>query len=248
MSHIVTEQTDAVLTVRFARPEKKNALTRAMYEAICEAFQKAQGDSSVRVMLITGTPGVFTGGNDLMDFLGDPPTGENSPVFRFLRWLVTFEKPLVASVDGPAIGIGTTMLMHCDAAIVTPRAHLQMPFTKLGLVPEAASSVLLPMIVGAVRARHWLLSGCAISGEEAYRAGLASHIAAPEELEARTAQVVQELASRPPEAMRASKMLLREPMNDMVLSALVREAGIFTERLVSQEAIAAMSSFFERKK
>jgi enoyl-CoA hydratase/carnithine racemase len=176
MSNITTEQKDGVLTVRFARIEKKNALTRAMYESLCDAFKKAEDSDDVRVLVLAGQEGIFTAGNDLADFLADPPSGEESPVFRFLRALVSFPKPLVASVDGPAIGLGTTLLLHCDAVVVTTRALLKMPFTQLGLVPEAASSALLPLIVGPVLARYWLLSSTGISGEEAYRTGLASHI------------------------------------------------------------------------
>jgi enoyl-CoA hydratase/carnithine racemase len=248
MSNITTEQKDGVLTVRFARIEKKNALTRAMYESLCDAFKKAEDSDDVRVLVLAGQEGIFTAGNDLADFLADPPSGEESPVFRFLRALVSFPKPLVASVDGPAIGLGTTLLLHCDAVVVTTRALLKMPFTQLGLVPEAASSALLPLIVGPVLARYWLLSSTGISGEEAYRTGLASHITSPEDLAARTWLVASEFASRPVLAMRESKKLMRAPFQSIVLEALTREAAMFTERLAHPEAVAAMMSFFEKKK
>ena len=157
--HVVRETEGAVCTLRFDRPAKKNALTVAMYQDLVATLRAVREDPAIRVVRFAGAPGIFTAGNDLGDFMMRPPTGEDSPVLQLLMLLVGFEKPLVAAVDGPAVGLGATMLLHCDLVVATERTRLQMPFVKLGLVPEAASSLLLPRVAGLQRASEWLLLG-----------------------------------------------------------------------------------------
>lgn len=247
MSQITVDSLEAVRVIRLARPEKKNAITEAMYAALHEALDAAREDASVRVVLLGGAPGMFTAGNDLADFLQHPPTGEDSPVFRFLHALVEFPKPIVVAVDGAAIGIGTTLLLHCDLVVATPRASFALPFAKLALVPEAGSSFLLPLVAGYHRAAEWLLLGEPFSGEEAHRAGLVNRLVAPEALEETAMSLAQALAALPPEAVQLSKRLLRDPLHDATMGTIRREAAVFVERLKSAEARQAFQAFFMRK-
>lgn len=250
MSEHITSATahdGAVAVLRFARPAKRNAITVAMYEALTAALAAAVADEAVRAVVFLGADGVFTAGNDLKDFMANPPTGEDSAVFRLLQALVDCPKPLVAGVDGAAVGIGTTMLLHCDLVVASDRARFQMPFVKLGLVPEGASSVLLPARVGMQRASEWLLLGEPFGAQEAHAAGLVNAVVAPAEVEARAMAYASALADRPPEAVRLAKALLRDPQRPMVHEALAREGAVFIERLQSPEAHAAFMTFFARK-
>ncbi len=247
MSHITVDTLDAVRVLRLARPEKKNALTVEMYAALHDALAAAREEAAVRVVVVAGAPGVFTAGNDLGDFLQHPPTGEDSAVFRFLHALVEFPKPVVAAVDGPAIGIGTTLLLHCDLVVATARATLALPFAKLALVPEAGSSFLLPLLAGYHRAAEWLLLGEPFSGEDAHRAGLVNRLVAPEALEDTALALARALAALPPEAVQLSKRLLRDPLHDATMATIRREAAVFVERLQSAEARQAFQAFFARK-
>jgi enoyl-CoA hydratase/carnithine racemase len=246
MSQILVDTVEAVRVVRFARPEKKNAITEAMYAALHEALVAAREDSAVRAVLLGGAPGVFTAGNDLADFLQHPPTGEDSAVFRFLRALVEFPKPVVVAVDGAAIGIGTTLLLHCDLVVATSRARFALPFAKLALVPEAGSSFLLPLVAGYHRAAEWLLLGEPFSGEEAYRAGLVNRLVEPEALEQTAMAMASALAALPPEAVQLSKRLLRDPLHDTTIATIRREAAVFVQRLQSAEARQAFQAFLSR--
>ena len=250
MSEHITSATahdGAVAVLRFARPAKRNAITVAMYEALTAALHAAIADEAVRAVVFLGADGVFTAGNDLKDFMANPPTGEDSAVFRLLQALVDCPKPLVAGVDGPAVGIGTTMLLHCDLVVASDRARFQMPFVKLGLVPEGASSVLLPGRVGMQRASEWLLLGEPFSAQDAYAAGLVNAVVAPAEVDARAMAYAAALADRPPEAVRLAKALLRDPQRAQVHEALAREGAVFIERLQAPEAHAAFMTFFARK-
>lgn len=247
MNHISVESIDAVRVIRIARPEKKNALTEAMYGALHEALSAAREDEAVRVVLLGGAPGMFTAGNDLADFLQHPPTGEDATVFRFLMALVEFPKPVVVAVDGPAIGIGTTLLLHCDLVVATTRATFALPFAKLALVPEAASSFLLPLVAGYHRAAEWLLLGEPFTGEQAHQAGLVNRLVEPERLDETAIAMAQALAARPPEAVRLSKRLLRDPLHDVTVATIRREAAVFVERLQSAEARRAFEAFFARR-
>lgn len=251
--HVRAERDGAVLRLTLARPEKKNALTRDMYAALADALTGASADEGVRAVVLTGDGGAFTGGNDLADFLMDPPAGtdtpegdgEASPVFAFLHVVSTFPKPLVAAVEGAAVGIGTTVLLHCDLVYVAPSARFRMPFVDLGLVPEAASSLLLPQIAGHVRAAEWLLLGEPFGADEALAAGLVNEIVTDPLV--RAIERAQALAAKPPEAVRLSKALLRRPTEAAVQAAMEEEGARFVERLASPEAQAAFMAFFARR-
>lgn len=169
---ILVEREDGLLTLRLNRPDKMNALTRTMYAGLADALEAAQEDRSVRVVLITGNAECFTSGNDIVDFLQEPPSGPDSAVFRFMRALMEFTKPVVAAVAGPAVGIGTTLLLHCDQVFIAKGAKLKMPFVNLGLCPEFGSSFLVPRLVGPVKASSLLLRGEGFTGEQAVAYGL----------------------------------------------------------------------------
>ena len=246
--HLQADLSGGVLCLTLDRPAKKNALTRAMYTGLADALDQAAADRAVRVVLIRGTGGVFTAGNDLGDFMLDPPTGEDSPVFRFLGLVSQFQKPLVAAVAGPAVGIGTTLLLHCDLVYCAPDARLQMPFVPLGLAPEAASSLLLPKAVGQMKAAEWLLFGEPFSGAEAEAAGLVTALVAAGEVDAHAAERAKTLAALPPASVRLTKQLLRQHDAAAVQQTIRHEGEHFVQRLQSDEAAEALSAFFEKRK
>ena len=243
--HVAASLDGAVLHLVLDRPDKKNALTRAMYGRLADLLGEAAVDGSVRVVVLSGRDGVFTAGNDLGDFMQDPPTGPDSPVFRFLQAAATFPKPLVAAVAGPAIGIGTTILLHCDLAYVAPDVRLQMPFVDLGLVPEAASSLLLPRLAGPARAAEMLLFGDAIPAETAREVGLANAVV--EDPVAHALERAAVLAAKPPAAVRQTKALLRHDAAEAIGDAFAREGTVFVSRLASPEAQEAFTAFFEKR-
>jgi enoyl-CoA hydratase/carnithine racemase len=234
-----------VLALTLDRPAKKNALTRAMYAALADALDGAAADDAVRVVLVGGAGGAFTAGNDLGDFLADPPTGADSPVFRFLHALSTFPKPVVAAVEGAAVGVGTTMLLHCDLVYAGRSAAFRLPFADLGLVPEAASSYLLPRAVGPARAAELLLLGEPFGAEAAAAMGLVNAVVADPGAHAR--ERAETLAAKPPEALRLTKALLRRGSEAAVAEAMREEGRVFVERLASPEAQAAFAAFFARR-
>ncbi len=244
--HILTRTADAVRVVTIARVAKKNAFTAAMYTALTEALAEADADSTIRVVLLEGSGGVFSAGNDLGDFMQNPPAGEDSPVFRFLMQLVDLAKPLVVAVDGPAIGIGTTMLLHADYVVATPEARLQMPFINLGLSPEGGSSVLLPRIVGQARASEWLMFAEPIDPERAREAGLINALVPRKELAATAMERATYLATRPSGSVMLAKRLLREPHRAELKEVIRKEGVCFVERLASPEAAEAFQAFFAR--
>jgi enoyl-CoA hydratase/carnithine racemase len=244
--YVVAETTSGVLTLRFNRPEKKNALLAAMYSAAADALKVAAGDNSVRVAIITGTADSFTAGNDLKDFLENMPTDADAPVFRFMRTLATFPKPVIAAVNGLAIGIGTTMLLHCDLAYAVPAAKFQMPFVNIAIVPEFASTLLLPRLVGPVRAAELLMLGEAISAEKALAYGLINAVVAPEDLISTVTARAAVLASKPPTAMRQTKALLRGNGAE-IAERIGWENKIVGERLASAEFREAATAFFEKR-
>ncbi len=247
MTHLSVEKNGAVTTVRFTRPEKKNALDLAMYDAWAAAFEEAATDDAVRVVVLTGSAGIFTAGNDIGDFMRNPPTGETSPVFRVLTAVRAFPKPIVAAVDGPAIGIGTTILLHCDLIVATESARFQLPFVNLALVPEAASSVLLPAVVGMHRASEWLMLGEAFDARAALSAGLVNRVVTADALEATAQDLAARLAQKPKEALRLTKKLLRGPTSAQVEQTMRDESALFLERLASAEAMEAFMAFAARK-
>jgi len=248
MKHIVTETKDRVFRIEIARADKKNALTLDMYAALADALSAADADPQVRVALVHGARDCFTAGNDLKDFLERPPHSEDSPTWRFLRALPRFGKPIVAAVNGAAVGIGTTMLLHCDLVYAAPGARFQMPFVPLGLVPEAGSSFLLPYIAGYQRAAELLLLGQPFSVDKAYEAGFVTAIVPEAELLERARGGALAVAALPPSAVRATKALMRGRYIKRVTEAMDEEGKVFTERLASPEAREAMTAFFEKRK
>ena len=248
MSDISLARRDGVLAIEFRRPQKKNALTAAMYEAMTAALAEADADDGVRVLLFHGQPEVFTAGNDLEDFMARPPASVDAPVFRFLQSVCAARKPLVAAVNGPAVGLGTTLLLHCDLVYAGDNARFSMPFTSLGLVPEFASSYLLPMIAGYQRAAELLLLGQPFTAEKAREVGIVSEVVSPEKLMERATQACEALAALPPESIRLTKSLMKKRHAAQVRETIAEEIKLFGERLGSAEAKEAMSAFLEKRK
>lgn len=247
-NHVRIERQDGVLAITLARPERRNAITVAMYSALADAIEDAASDDSLRAITIRGEGPDFTAGNDLNDFLTAlPRDSDDIPVWRLLRALASNQVPLIAAVKGNAVGIGTTMLLHCDLVIAEPSARFSMPFVNLGLVPEAASSLLLPRLAGRRRAARYLLLGESFGAEEALEAGLVSHIIADGELEAALDNLVASLLAKPAEAVRLTQKLLRLGATEEVLDRIALENGHFAERLKSAEVRDAITAFFERK-
>lgn len=245
---IKTAVLNGVFTLEIARPEKKNAITIDMYQAMADGLKAAQADAAVRAVLITGQPGIFTSGNDLEDFMKRPPSGQDSPVFQFMQALNGCEKPVVAAVTGAAIGIGTTMLLHCDLVYVADEARLAMPFVSLGLVPEFASSLVVPQLVGRVKAAEKILLGEPFTGVEAVEMGIANAVLPTSEVAQHARRIAERFNALPPGAVRDTKKLLRRAGSEATLQAIQAEAAIFAERLTSPEAREAFSAFFQKRK
>ena len=245
---IKTATLNNVATIEIARPEKKNAITVDMYDAMAKALRAANADPAVRAVLVTGQPGIFTSGNDLEDFMQRPKQGMDSPVFQFMKALVSCEKPVVAAVTGAAIGIGTTMLLHCDLVYVSDEARLAMPFTSLGLVPEFASSLIFPQLAGHVKAAEKLLLGDPFTGQDAVDIGVANAVLPAGEVVNHARRMAERFNNLPPGAVRDSKKLMRRASVEKVLETIAVEGGIFSERLTSPEAREAFSAFFQKRK
>jgi enoyl-CoA hydratase/carnithine racemase len=244
-SGIAVHQDGAVRWIRFDRPEKKNALTLDMYREATRALTEAPA-AGARVVVFAGHPGAFTAGNDLSDFLAH--RDELGAVLAFLDAIAAFELPLIAAVDGVAIGIGTTLLLHCDAVWCTERSLFRTPFVQLGLVPEGGSSVLLAPLVGERVAAEMLLFGRALTGSEAAEHRLVNGVVAPDALEAEVAAKAAAVAASAPAAVRASKALLRRDRRARVAEAMRAEAAVFAERLASPEFAEAAGAFLEKRK
>lgn len=248
---IKTATLNGVATIEIARPEKKNALTVAMYQAMADALNAAQADPAVRAVLITGQPGIFTSGNDIEDFMSRPPgSGSNSetaPVFQFMKALVGIDKPVVAAVTGAAIGIGTTMLLHCDLVYVSDEARLAMPFVSLGLVPEFASSLVVPRLLGYVKAAEKLMLGDPFTPEEAVEARIANAVLPAGEVIKHARRMAERFNALPPGAVRETKKLLRRSTTDEVLKTIAVEGELFSARLRSPEAMEAFQAFFQKR-
>src|SRR5436309_13318382 len=238
-----------VRTIRMNRPDKKNALTSAMYDAMAQAIETASGDSPIRCVMIAGAPGAFSAGNDLGDFMMAATGGEGlgNAVLRFLYALARAERPLVAAVQGVAVGIGTTMMLHCDYAVAASDARFSTPFVALGLVPEAASSLLAPRLMGHRRAFELLVMGKPLSGEEAKGAGLINQVAPAGEVEAEAMKAAQAIAALPPEGVAISRRLMKGAPDEIV-RRMDEEAAAFGARLQSSETREAFAAFFARKK
>jgi len=246
---ILTEREEGVLRVRIHRADKKNALTLAMYAALTAALDEAAQDAAIRVVVLTGSGDSFSSGNDIADFLANPPAGEDSPVFQFLAALRQFEKPLVAAVNGLAVGIGVTMLLHCDLIYARAGATLSMPFVNLGLCPEGGSSLVLPRLIGYPRAAELLLLGEPFSAEQALAWGLINGIGADAAatLELALGQA-RRLARQPAAAVRLAKRLLKRNEAEALRETIALEGRHFIELLNSPEAAAALRAFVERRR
>ena len=249
---IKTATLNGVATIEIARPEKKNALTMAMYTAMAEALAAANADAAVRAVLITGQPGCFTSGNDLEDFMQRPPVMAEgapvSPVTRFMHTLLDFEKPVIAAVTGAAVGIGTTLLLHCDLVYVSDEARLAMPFVSLGLVPEYASSLLIPALIGHVKAAEKLMLGEPFNGSDAVDCGIANAVLPATEVVNHARRMAERFNTLPPSAVCETKRLMREPQKARLREAMATENALFAQRLRSPEAAEAFQAFFQKRR
>jgi enoyl-CoA hydratase/carnithine racemase len=241
------ETKDRVARIELARLDKKNAITTEMYVQMAEALAAADADPGVRSVLIHGSKDCFTAGNDLSDFLKRPP-GTKSPSWRFFETLPTLQKPIVAAVGGPAIGIGTTLLLHCDLVYATSATRFQLPFVGLGIVPEFGSTYLLPLLAGYQRAAELLLLGQPFTAERALEVGIVTAVVPEAELLERAQKTAAALAELPPESIRLTKQLMKSAHAAAVKQQIAEEGRIFVERLASPEAKEAMSAFLEKRK
>jgi enoyl-CoA hydratase/carnithine racemase len=245
---IKTATLNGVATIEIARPEKKNAITQAMYSQMADALDAAKADGTVRAVLITGQPGIFTSGNDIEDFMKRPPGSAESPAFVFMKALMGCDKPVIAAVTGAAIGIGTTMLLHCDFVYVSDEARLAMPFTSLGLVPEFASSLIVPQLMGNVRAAEKILLGDPFTGADAVECGIANAVLPANEVVNHARRIAERFNALPPGAVRDTKTLMRRARSQAALDTIAAEAEVFASRLRSPEAQEAFSAFFQKRK
>lgn len=243
--HVQVQRDGDVLAITLARPERRNAITVAMYAALADAIESAAGDKNLRLITLRGQGQDFTAGNDLGDFMAElPRDGSDIPVWRLLRALAKNQVPIVAAVHGNAVGIGTTMLFHSDLVVAEEGTRFLMPFVDLGLVPEAASSLILPRLAGRRRAARHLLLCEPFGPEEALEFGLVSHIAPAGQLEAMMDKLVTTLRAKPAQALRLTQSLLRRGQSDEVLERMELENGHFSERLTSDEVREAITAFF----
>lgn len=244
--HIEVTRGGGRLRIRMNRPERRNAITVAMYAALADAIEGASGDADIRLITLEGAGEDFTAGNDLADFMAEmpPPGTTDIPVWRLLRALAKNEVPILAAVHGNAVGIGTTMLFHCDLVIAEQGTRFIMPFVDLGLVPEAASSLILPRLAGRRRAARFLLLGEPFGTEEALALGLISHVAAKGELESALEAMVAALLAKPAQALKLTQRLLRRGPTEEILQRMELENGHFAERLTSDEVREAITAFF----
>jgi enoyl-CoA hydratase/carnithine racemase len=246
--HIIVERRGAVQAIRMNRPDKKNAITRAMYAAMAAALKAGDEDSSVRCHVMLGVPGSFSSGNDLMDFLAVAQGGEGgTEVWDFLTSLAMAQKPIVSGADGIAVGIGTTIHFHCDMTFATPRTEFRTPFVDLALVPEAGSSLLAPALLGRQQAFALLALGEGFSAERALAAGLIYKVVSEAELEAEVFAGAERIAAKPPQAMKLARDLMLGDRSVLV-ARIKEESEAFRERLKSDEARAAFMAFMARKK
>ena len=236
-----------IFRIEMQRAEKRNALTHEMYTAFAEALDKAAADERSRVVLILGAPGVFCGGNDIADFVANPPLSGEAPVFRFLRRLIAFEKPIVAGVAGMAVGVGTTMLLHCDHVVASEDAQFSTPFVSLGLCPEAASSLLMPLAIGHKRASELLLFGERISAATMLQWGLVNAVVANDKLVETALARAKTLAARPASSLLATKRLMRRTLVPPALEAMEVEAKEFGVLLQSPAAKECLGAFLEKR-
>ena len=248
MNDILVHTEAGVCTLTFNRPDKKNSLTAAMYSAMADALQAAQDDAQVRCVVFQGNEAIFSAGNDIADFLNNPPATTDSPVFRFLRGVAQFPKPLIAAVCGPAVGVGTTMLFHCDLVYAGDNAAFSMPFVNLGLCPEAASSVLVPQMLGYHRAAEALLLGEPFMAEAALEVGLVNRVLPPLEVAGYAQTVARKMAAKPITALIETKRLMKKGQLKQVMDVLAEEGVSFGRMLGEPAAKEAFGAFMERRK
>ena len=245
MSEILATQSGSILTLSFNRPAKMNALTRGMYAGLAKGLNDAAGDFGIRAVVLTSEGDHFTAGNDIVDFMDNPPTNESSDVAQFLGSLLEFPKPLIAAVKGNAVGVGTTMLLHCDVVVAAPTAKFSMPFASLGLVPEAGSSFLFPQLVGYQRAAKIFFTGESFGADEALDMGLIAEI--DSDAVAAATRIAQHIGEQPPQAIINTKALLKARNHDAVAAVMKAEFEIFSMALQSDEAMEAFMKFMSKK-
>ena len=245
MSEILTTQAGSILTLSFNRPAKMNALTRAMYAGLAKGLNDAAGDFGIRTVILTSEGDHFTAGNDIVDFMDNPPTSDSSEVAQFLAALLNFPKPLIAAVKGNAVGVGTTMLLHCDVVVASPSANFSMPFASLGLVPEAGSSFLFPALVGYQRAAKIFFTGESFGADAALEMGLIAEINS--DALAGATKIAQHIAEQPPQAIINTTALLKARNHESVAAVMKAEFEIFAMALQSDEAMEAFMKFMAKK-
>jgi len=245
---ILLARRGAVLAIGFNRPQRRNALTAAMYDAMASAIRAADSDESVRVILFHGSPDAFTAGNDLEDFLERPPTGEDTPVFRFLEAVSHFTKPLVAAVNGPAVGLGTTLLLHCDLVYAGDNARFSLPFVSLGLLPEFGSSYLLPLIAGYQRAAELLLLGEPFGPDQALAAGFVTRVVPAAETLAVAQAAADKLCALPEKSIRLTRSLMKSAHREAIVAQMRTEGAHFRTMLGEPAARAAFAAFLQKRK
>jgi enoyl-CoA hydratase/carnithine racemase len=245
MSEILRKQEGNILVLSFNRPAKMNALTRSMYAGLATGLNEAAGDFGIRAVILTSEDQHFTAGNDISDFMNNPPSSESSEVSQFLESLLNFPKPLIAAVKGNAVGVGTTMLLHCDVVVASPSAKFSMPFASLGLVPEAGSSFLFPQLVGYQRAARIFMTGESFDAPSAIEMGLVTSIENDPINEAM--KIAQQIAEQPPQAIINTKALLKAKSHDAVAAVMKAEFEIFAMSLQSEEAMEAFMKFMSKR-
>jgi enoyl-CoA hydratase/carnithine racemase len=248
MSNVLVARDGAILRIQLNRPEKKNALTADMYAALADALQAADAEPAVRVVVIHGNDAGFTAGNDLADFMSNPPGGMDAPVIRFLQAVSRAEKPLVAAVAGPAVGVGTTMLLHCEFVYAADSAKFALPFVNLGLCPEAGSSYLLPMAAGYRRAAELLMLGEPFDAQTALACGIVTRVLPAAEVLDAALATARKLAERPALSVQMTKKLMRRALQSTIDSTVSEEAGHFLALMHSPAAKEAFAAFFEKRK
>ncbi|MGY2163530.1 enoyl-CoA hydratase/isomerase family protein [Pseudomonas tolaasii] len=245
---ILLHRERGLLTLQLNRHDKKNALTRAMYTQLAEALDVADADADVRAVLIQGSNDCFTAGNDIGDFLEQPPSDLDSPPFHFMTSLINCRKPVVAGVAGSAVGIGTTLLLHCDLVYISRDARLRMPFVNLGLCPEFGSSLILPRLLGHAKAAELLLLGEGFTGEQAAEWGIATEaLGSGEAALAKAREMAQRFETLAPGAVQVTKQLMKSVDRQQLRQVIEEEGALFVQRLKSPEAIAALSGFIARR-
>jgi enoyl-CoA hydratase/carnithine racemase len=243
---IITEIEDRVLKLTFNRPDKKNAITHEMYTALADGLKRARKDDNIRAVFFTGNGDSFTSGNDLADFRDNPPLGGEAPVNRFLGELVKATKPIVVAVNGIAVGVGLTMLLHSDVVIAGESALLSAPFVDLALVPEAASSLLLPRVIGTTNAADIFFTGRRVTGHEALSMGLVSRVMADDVLKTDVFNIARQIAAKAPQAVKLTKELMKKD-RDIISARMIEEGGHFSSQLQSSEVLEAITAFMQKR-